>query len=570
MFGSTAPQETQSRNNRTTTTTATTTQVPIIEMLRSKTEDTNSNSNNCCHGSSSNSLGTSTVEVAVDQPPFMSVNLDDDAAVLRISSKRVTTKKRTTSLENAVPASPLLGPSSAAAAMNSKKKKQQRSKRSNNRIGTIHEDEEVSPDTSGAISTDSLLVMTKIPAQSRLLYVWIYKIRAYLIRSGLLYFIIFLVMAAGMVYGISTQLIHYGSFIDWDIERNVAFIGNTYFMVNDVPRLLEGISTGHVFQQSVLHAGSSLSGIWKTGNGMYEIWQTETAIMDTDDYGNIYDFGLCSVSQILASSDSSTTEDAMVYGNPYGTYYDDGLNPCLVNAYYSDFVEVEILQDPVQWDYVILVDQTKRMAIPDARNQTTYILQNGYAPLLQRSGAIPVLVDTHAFWSNNSNMTGLSDIPTFTKLIHEGVQSYASTLATLLPRRQKPIIAPIGIAYLVIYEENYGLWETLFLDDAIHSSKTGSYLFVTVLYTTIFQHLPPAPEFDSSSTKKYYSNNENHDSNDEEEEDYYTDSEMYYLFDDSRKLIGNSDYPTNIDEIIYIRDVVYRVVIKKYIPDSLK
>ena len=277
---------------------------------------------------------------------------------------------------------------------------------------------------------------------------------------------------------------------------------------------------------------------------MYNRWATEDAMLySADDYnenygGNraIYDFGSCSVPQLLKGSD-----DNLAYGNSYGQFYDDGQNPCLQDPYYLTFLQDTAPSSlySLKWDYVVLADQTKRMAVSSARQDTITALTSTYAPLLKKIKAIPVIVDTHAFWSDNSNMTGLTDVPTFTSLLYEGVQDYVDALKAELPSRQAPIVAPIGLAYLTIYEEDYELWQQLFLDDNIHSSVHGSYLFASVLYCTMFGHVPP----DSLPLPEY-------------------------LFSDARKLMGQPQYPS-YDETVYLNNVARRVALQGYIPTSL-
>lgn len=388
---------------------------------------------------------------------------------------------------------------------------------------------------------EGLLVSTKIPGSG------LEKMRVILFRSGLIYFLVFLVTAASMVYGVSDKFgnaVNPFRNIDWDKEISVAFIGNAYFFVNDIPRLLEAVSTGHVYQNSVLHAGGSLKALWQTGNGMYELWQTDEAVIEystegDDDYNTqiTYDFGLCTVAQILQGYD-----EYIAYGNTYGHYKNDGLNPCIVNQNYAGIVEAELERDPVDWDFVVLADQTKRMAIEKARNDTVQVLIGGYGPFLESSGAIPVIVDTHAFWSDSSNMTGLTDIPTFTALIWDGVAAYVDALSDLLPRKQAPLVAPIGLAYLTVWEEDYDLWLLLFLDDQIHASAAGSYLFVHVLYCTLFGHMPA-------------------------DDVRYTPPQ--FLFQDARKILGGQPYYPSMSEAEYLRDVARRVALKGYVPPSL-
>lgn len=394
------------------------------------------------------------------------------------------------------------------------------------------------------------------------------------VRSGAIYLVIVAITAAAMVYGVSTKVLsalesrrnnNRNNYYLNAQDLQVAFIGNAYFFVNDVPRLLEAVSEGHIYQNSCLHAGGTLSDILLTGNGMYTLWQTEEAKIEytpsttsssssspygtTDDIYSTnsevavtYDYGLCTVAQVLQGYD-----EYMSYGNKYGKYYSDGLNPCIMDTSYTSFVESELKRDPVSWDYVILVEQTKRMAVAEALSETLSVLTYKYAPLLTTSGAIPVVVDTHAFWSEKSNMTGLTDIPTFTYYITQGVESFTAALAAGLPTSQTPLVAPIGIAYLTVWEENYDLWEKLFVDDGIHSSLAGSYMFAVVLYATMFRRLPELPD-----------NNNNANGG----------GGIASLFMDARKIIGQASYPS-MEEAYYLRQVAGRVVLDSYIPQSM-
>lgn len=381
-------------------------------------------------------------------------------------------------------------------------------------------------------------IETKIPAENAAFSVF----QNVFVKTGLIYALIVAITAAGMVYGVSDKLkaFHYIQHADVVMDLQVAFLGNAYLFVNDVPRLLEAISEGHVYQNSCLHAGGSLSDLWITGNGMYTLWHTDEATLTystgDDEYSeslSTYDYGLCSVTQILQGYD-----EYIAYGNAYGTYYSDGLNPCLIDTDYATFVKAELERDPVHWDYVVMVEQTKRTAIEDARNDTVQALLTQYGPLLKTSGAIPVIVDTHAFWSSKSNMTGLTDIPTFTAMITDGVAEFTAALTSVLPKKQAPLVAPIGLAYLTVWEENFDLWEKLFLDDQIHSSIYGSYMLACVLYATLFGDLPEIPE------------------------------SIPALFMDARKIVGQPTYPSS-DDADYLRAVAGRVVLSGYVPPSL-
>jgi hypothetical protein len=384
-------------------------------------------------------------------------------------------------------------------------------------------------------------IPSKIPSEQFMPAI-VKQVFAIMTSAGVLYSVTFGFMAFAMVYGVLRRA---GLFtgIKWDQEYNVAFIGNSYLFVNDIPRLMEAVSEGHIYQDSCIHAGGSLSAILATGNGMYNRWATDEAIIYSEEdytayggYRAVYDYGSCSIAQLLRG-----TDDTITYGNSNGTgtFYDDGSNPCLQDPYYLEFL-TDTAPTKLKWDFVVLADQTKRMAISSARQDSIDALTNTYAPLLKKTKAVPIIVDTHAFWSDNSNMTGLTDVPTFTSLLYEGVQDYVDALTSALPSRQAPLVAPIGLAYLTIYEEDYELWQRLFLDDNIHASVHGSYLFACVLYCTLFGHLPSV-----------------------------TVDLPEYLFANARKLMGNPQYP-NYEESVYLHDVARRVALHGYVPSSLK
>lgn len=274
---------------------------------------------------------------------------------------------------------------------------------------------------------------------------------------------------------------------------------------------------------------------------MYNRWQTSEAALTADNgytgYATLYDYGACSVHQLISGKDQY-----IEYGNDNKAYYNDGNNACIMDENYLDYISTKYYKDPPSWDYVVLVDQSKRMASYSGRYDTLDALVSVYAPLLEKSGAVPVIVDTHAFWSSSTNMTGLSDIPTFTKMIYEGLEDYVDALSAELPEEQTPIVAPVGMVYLTIWEEDFDVWKTLFLNDQMHASLAGSYLLAVTLYTTLFRHLPKR-EFAIPAT-------------------------METLFANSRKLVGQGlSYPSR-DEATYLQNVVKRVVLKGHVPQS--
>jgi hypothetical protein len=118
---------------------------------------------------------------------------------------------------------------------------------------------------------------------------------------------IFLFIAAGMILGASKEfgyklnISRFFEDIDWDEELNVAFIGNAYLFVNDVPRVVQALSDDLMYQDSVIHPGGSLGSLLRTGNGMYKAWRTEQADIGGKYYENyggyksMYDYGACTV-----------------------------------------------------------------------------------------------------------------------------------------------------------------------------------------------------------------------------------------------------------------------------------
>jgi hypothetical protein len=273
-----------------------------------------------------------------------------------------------------------------------------------------------------------------------------------------------------------------------DHDIKVAFVGNSYVFVNDLPRLMETISDGRITQDSCLHGSGSISRILNTGNGMYNRWSTEDALIEeeyVDKYGatqTLYDYGACSVTQLLMGYDK-----ALSYNNYKGNFYNDGTNPCFNDNSYLDYRQSF---NSTNFDYVILTDQSKRMCFQESRDEALSALRYTYIPLFNETESTPVIVQPHAFYSESVNMTGLGDLATFTASIYDGALQYKD----LLEQGGVPEvrIAPVGMAYLKVYEDSEEMWEKLFLEDLIHPSLYGSFLYGCVLYATLRGHMPRA------------------------------------------------------------------------------
>ena len=272
---------------------------------------------------------------------------------------------------------------------------------------------------------------------------------------------------------------------------NVAFVGNSYFYVNDLPRFVEQIAGGHIKQDSVIHNAASILQIIMTGNGMWNKWATANAMIggvkfessrDTTSY--LYDMGACSVPQLLTGHDEMVT-----YQNSLGAFYDDGQNPCFRQEDYLEYQESTNLKH--SWDFVVITDQSKTMAFEDTRADALAAFNYTYAPILKKKHISPIILQPHAYMSSGANATGLDDLATFTALIMEGAQVYKNFLNKRTGMFSTARIAPVGNAFLAIYEESpTDLWPKLFLDDGIHPSAYGTFVYGCVIYATMTGYMP--------------------------------------------------------------------------------
>jgi hypothetical protein len=142
-------------------------------------------------------------------------------------------------------------------------------------------------------------------------------------------------------------------------------------------------------------------------------------------------------------------------------------------------------------------------------------------------------------------MGGLGTVAVFTSLTHYGYEVYADQLQQYLPTSQRPRVAPVGIAFLVVWEENFNMWQRLFHVDEIHSSPLGTYLQGCVVHHTLFGKLP-----DQATALR---------------------GDMSRLWHDARRFQPGThrtdSFPT-YDEATYLYHVAHRVVVDKYVPRS--
>lgn len=327
-------------------------------------------------------------------------------------------------------------------------------------------------------------------------------------------------------------------------EIRVAFVGNSITFVNDLPRFMEALSGNTIVQNSCLHGALSFSTILEKGNGMYKKWRKKAALMDEKYNGyKVYDYGACTLPQLLFGYDDNLSE-----GNENGIYTNDGNNPCFQDPVYLQYLNqlYETNGPPAHYDFVVMNDQTRYPAEYSKRMTSLLALTSSYAAIFLESDARPVFLATHGYKSKKINTTMVGDVPEFTSRVHYGYQQYAQALGHYLPADQTPLIAPVGLAFLVIWEEARGQWEKLFFTDGFHPSPHGTYLIGCVVYATLYNRMPPT----GTSFPR----------------------DMSHLWRRARKMqIGSGsamDFPTG-DEAAYLFRVARRVVLEGYTPHSL-
>ena len=272
---------------------------------------------------------------------------------------------------------------------------------------------------------------------------------------------------------------------------NVAFVGNAYFYVNDLPRAVEGLANGHIYQDSVIHNDVGVLELVMTGNGMWEKWATKNAMLGGKVFVNsdnetsyLYDMGSCTVTQLLTGVDKMLT-----YQNEAGTYADDGSNPCFEM---EDYREYHQTAGRVDWDYVVIADQSERMATKNGRSDALTAFDYTYYSILEKYDISPIIVQPHAYFDANN---GVDDLTAFTALIMEGAETYKEYLNQRLGSSKSTVIAPVGNAFLAVYEEYpTDLWKNMFMDDGVHPSAYGTYLYALIIYATITGKMPKYDE----------------------------------------------------------------------------
>eukprot|EP00535_Pseudo-nitzschia_heimii_P012564 CAMPEP_0197198460 /NCGR_PEP_ID=MMETSP1423-20130617/33383_1 /TAXON_ID=476441 /ORGANISM="Pseudo-nitzschia heimii, Strain UNC1101" /LENGTH=529 /DNA_ID=CAMNT_0042652293 /DNA_START=263 /DNA_END=1853 /DNA_ORIENTATION=- len=456
-------------------------------------------------------------------------------------------------------------------------------------------------------------------------------------------------------------------------EMRVAMIGNSLMYYNDLPRLLEAMSNGHLSQDSCLHGAASFKSHLLYGNGMFVKWDTgnariwnvdnadnydsateayqeymESVYYNNDDaynddngqrqyttykldtkYSHIYDFGACTVRQLLLGVDERLVEEyendddqnnddsneddrrrrqrqrrriserttqqdrnpsrqqvrrqetiiipsaeerhhrledatndddyyKMGDDNPVDDeqvdYYanvddsfnenfpltNDGKNPCLLSANYYFFKQSqydEFNGGVPKWDYILLNDNSRGPCCTSPREEGIELLVDVYVPWILKTGAV-----THAYWPSSRDMSGLTDIPTFMSLTYEGYREYAEAIGQLLPEHQQPKLAPVGLAFLLIWEENPTFWQNLIHMDEIHLTPTGTFLEGLVVYATLYGHLPSPSVVLNGDVANLFSNARRMTPSEHIQEAYPTLDNARYLYHIASRIM-NGEIP---------------------------
>lgn len=102
-------------------------------------------------------------------------------------------------------------------------------------------------------------------------------------------------------------------------------------------------------QNSCLHGTVNFKTQLQYGNGVYWKWRTKKAeIKGYDPSTDIYDLGTCTVEQLVLGHDDKLYDYANYYVN-------DGKNPCFMSEAYYNYSMKVYQNNPVAWDYIVMV-----------------------------------------------------------------------------------------------------------------------------------------------------------------------------------------------------------------------
>lgn len=174
-----------------------------------------------------------------------------------------------------------------------------------------------------------------------------------------------------------------------------------------------------------------------------------------------------------------------------GTFMNDGQNPCFQNEAYREYQESFGLKVRGGWDFVVITDQSKNMAIQENREQALTAFNYTYGPILKKKHISPIIVQPHAYSADGADSANINEITTYTALIMEGAKVYKKYLNKRTGWFSKAHIAPVGNAFMTVFEESQNeLYPKLFMDDGIHPSAYGTFLYGTIIYATMTGYMP--------------------------------------------------------------------------------
>lgn len=315
----------------------------------------------------------------------------------------------------------------------------------------------------------------------------------------------------------------------------VACIGNSIQYFNDCPRLLQTLSNGKIdHQDSCLRGGVSLVGLFQQGNGMRNKFRTPNARIDNSD---TYDIGASTISQLLGGGCNESNDNEVVN--------EDKKN----------------VKQQHHWDFAIMNDHTQHAARTTTRHETIQSLLSNYVPLFQKQPrCTPIFLMTAAYRRVGAlNSQDLGTFDEFTSQTLQGYLEYANVLSNVLPSTQKPRIAPVGLAYAKVKQEDLKLWERLYHHDDFHPSPHGTFLQACVLYYTIFGCIP-----DLSNILEEIDYNDCNNENDVEKDKENVSNQRlnHYLWGRVRMMQPISEEPCprpTYQEALYLIEVARRV-----------
>ena len=285
-------------------------------------------------------------------------------------------------------------------------------------------------------------------------------------------------------------------------STRIAFLGNSMMYFNDFPRFFQALvascSDHSVTQHSCLHGGASIPTLLINGNGMYDQFGTPNSALEHFDDYTIYDYGACTVPQLLTGDDDRLNDPGYAnFTEKIGDTNNTNQNPCREDPHYLQYSKdyfPQLISNGDYWDYIIINDNTRDPSRFASRARSLQFLEAFYVPMLLTMHATPVFLWTHAYFVNSTlerNMTGLEDVANFTSLTGVGYRTYAKLLSQHLPPSRKPRIAPVGLGFLMVHEERPDLWIQMFHNaDHLHASPSGSYLQGCIVYHTIYGQMP--------------------------------------------------------------------------------